>query len=63
MKYHLTIEHTYRIGLSFEADSIEEAEQRAADLASSIGEEIFSGDCEQDYALCDEDGATIIDWD
>lgn len=63
MKYHLTIERTYRIGVDFEASSDEEAEAKAAELANNVGDEIFSGDCEGDYALCDEKYRTIIDWD
>lgn len=63
MKYHLTIERTYRIGKEFEADSDEEAEAKAAELYKSVGNEIFSGDCEGDYALCDEEYRTVIDWD
>lgn len=63
MKYHLTIERTYRIGKEFEANSVEEAEAKAAELARNVGDEIFHGDCESDYALCDEDYRTILDWD
>ena len=63
MKYHLTIERTYRIGKEFEADSDEEAEAMAAELYKTTGNEILSGYCEGDYALCDEKYRTIIDWD
>ena len=63
MKYFLTVERTYRIGVEFEASNDEEAETKAAELANSVGDEIFSGDCEMDYALCDENDRTILDWD
>ena len=63
MKYCLTVEHTYRIGMEFEATSEEEAKAKAADLANNVSDEIFTGACEGDYALCDEGGRTILDWD
>ena len=63
MKYFLTVERTYRLGVEFEAANDEEAEAKAAELANSIGDEIFFGDCESDYALCDEESRTIFDWD
>lgn len=63
MKYRLTVERTYRIGMEFEATSDEEAETKAAELANNVGDEIFNGDCESDYALCDEESRTILDWD
>ena len=62
MKYKLTVERTYRIGIEFEADSEEYAEYKAAELAFGIGDKIFDGDCENDYALYDEEGRTIVDW-
>ena len=63
MKYHLTVERTYRVGIEFDAINDEEAEFMAADLYHNIGNEIFNGDVEGDYALCDAKGCTIIDWD
>lgn len=63
MKYYLTLERTYRIGIDFEASNDEEAEAKAAELANNVGDEIFSGDCEGDYALCDDCGRTLLDWD
>lgn len=62
-KYMLTVERTYRIGMEFEAATDEEAEAKAAELAEDIGDEIFLGSCESDYALCDENGRMIIDWE
>lgn len=62
MIYKLTVERAYRIGLEFEANSIEEAENMAASLANDVSDEIFDGDIENDYSLCSEDGVTIIDW-
>ena len=62
-KYLLTVERSYRMGLEFEASSNEEAEAKAAELAEDIGDEIFAGSCESDYALCDENGRMIIDWE
>lgn len=62
MKYSMTIERTYRIGIEFDASNDKEAEAKAEDLASSIGVEIFDGDCESDYTLCDECERVIIDW-
>ncbi len=62
MKYFLTVERTYRIGVEFEASNDAEAEAKAAELANNVGDEIFSCDCESDYALCDEADRTIIDW-
>lgn len=63
MKYYLTIERTYRISKEFEAKDNEEAEAKAAELVRNVGDEIFSGDCEGDYALCDENYHTLLDWD
>lgn len=63
MKYRLTVERIYRIGMEFEATNEEEAEAKAVELANNVGDEIFCGDCESDYALCDEEGSTILDWD
>ena len=63
MKYHLTVERTYRIGIEFESSDEKSAKAKAVALACNIGDEIFSGDIETDYALCDDEGKTIIDWD
>ena len=63
MKYFLTVERVYRIGIEFEASNEEEAEVKAAELANDVGDEIFSCYCESDYALCDERGRTVLDWD
>ena len=63
MKYFLTVERTYRIGMEFDAVSDQEAEAMAAELSNNVGDEIFCGDYENDYALCDENYRTILDWD
>ena len=62
MKYFLTVERTYRVGLEFEATNENEAEMMAVELSSNVGDEIFDGYCDSDYALCDESGRTIVDW-
>ena len=61
--FNVTVERTYRISKDFEAERIAEAEEIAVKIACNIGEEIFACDVETDYALCDEQGCTIIDWD
>lgn len=64
MKYHITVERTHRIGISFEADNNGEAAMKASELVGRFGDdEIFMGDCEIDYAVCDDNGRTIVDWD
>ena len=61
MKYSLTVERTYRAYIEFGASSNEEAMEKAAELSNNIGHEIFDWE-DQDYALCDEENRTIVDW-
>lgn len=60
-EYEVTIEHTYRVAKKFKAKP-SEVERMAENLADNIGKEIFDGDFQIDYALCDAEGKTIIDW-
>lgn len=64
MKYFITVEHTYRICVDLEADTPEEAEDKADEIRARLFDtgEIFTGDVTSDYSLCDETGRTIIDW-
>lgn len=64
-EYQLTIEYTYRMAVTFRANSNEEAEKLAEKIATSdeIMERIdMEGEREIDYALCDAGSRTIIDW-
>lgn len=62
MKYNVTIERTYRTAVTFEAANDKEAEAKANELADNIGDEIFEGTVESDWALCDAHGNLIVDW-
>ena len=60
-EYEVTVEYSYRLAKRFKAKP-SEAEQRADDISKEIADEILDGDFEVDYALCDDKGRTIIDW-
>ena len=66
MEYELTIECTQCIRRTFHAENDEEASSRASEL---FGTEVDSpvviadGIIKWDYAVTDETGRTIVDWE
>ena len=64
MIYSITMERTQRVAFSFTADSDDEALEKAAELIrTSTAADLEGGDEEHDYALCDEAGNLLVDWD
>ncbi len=65
MRYSVTLEQTRRFVISFDADSDDAAEAKAAQIneeATSVDFE--DGDEERDYALFNRDtNQLILDWD
>lgn len=62
-QYCITMERTLRISKWFEAASDEAAEEVAQSvLLETDASEFEDGDIEFDYAVCSEDGLTIVDW-
>lgn len=65
MKYHLTIEKTLSMGITFEAsddDAAEEIAQKIFDDVSNHPEILEDGYAEYDYALTDECYRDIVPW-
>lgn len=65
MEYNMTVERTLRIAVSFQAENDEDAEKKAAELFADMAAhpvKFEGGDVEYDYALCGENGRTVIDW-
>ncbi len=65
MKYHLTIEKTLSMGVTFEASDDTAAEERAQEIFDNVSnhpELIEDGYSEYDYALTDDCGRDLIPW-
>lgn len=65
MKYNMTAERTLRIAITFEAENDEAAEKKADEMLADMiahPENFEGGDTEHDYALCDDGGRTVVDW-
>lgn len=60
MKYYVTIEKTIRDGFEIEVDDSDEIENIVS-CRVETGKDYDLIDS-WDYAVCDEDGATVIDW-
>lgn len=65
MRYSVTLEQTRRFVISFEADSDDAAEAKAAQINEEATSEDFAdGDEERDYALFNKDtNKLILDWE
>ena len=64
MIYSITMERTQRVAVTFTADSDDEALEKAAELIrTSTPADFEGGDEEHDYALCDDAGNLLVDWD
>lgn len=64
MEYCITMERTQRVSIDFVADTDEEAWEKAQELYDmSTPVDFEKGSEEHDYALCDETGRTLIDWE
>ena len=65
MQYSITLEQIRRFVLSFEADSDEAAEARAAQISEEATSDDFAdGDEERDYALFNKNtNKLILDWE
>lgn len=64
--YLLTMERTERVGVAFYAYDDDDAEEQADRIYKDAMKDPsgFSGaEVEGDYAICDDDGRTILDWD
>lgn len=65
-EYQLTMERTERVYFTFRAPDDESAERMAAqiyDYAMDNPSWFAGGSVEGDYALCDDQDRTLIDWD
>lgn len=62
MKFFLTVEYTYRTATEFEADTMDDAMKKAEDLVSEMRSEVTVEEMQHDYALVDECGCTVVDW-
>lgn len=63
MRYCVTMERTTRIAQWFEATSDEEAKIIAEKIHDDMKPSDYeSGDEEQNYAICEETGRTVLDW-
>lgn len=65
MKYHLTIEKTLSMGVTFEASNDDAAEEKAQEIFDDVlknPELIEDGYSEYDYALTDGCYREIVPW-
>lgn len=65
MKIEITMEKSYRISKEFEAteEQIEMLSCGINPFQAELEAEIEDGTEEIDYAVCDENGETIVDWE
>lgn len=64
MNYCITMERTLRVAVQFEADSDDEAYEKAKEIYDkSEPADYDQGEEEHDYALCDGAGNLLVDWD
>lgn len=64
MKYCITMERTLRIAVNFDAANDDEAREKASEIFDNTSQDDFEqGSEEYDYALCDDTGRTIVDWE
>ena len=64
MIYSITMERTQRVAVTFTADNDDQAIEKAAELNRTAAPTDFEGgDEEHDYALCDDAGNLLVDWD
>lgn len=67
MKIEITMEKTVRVAMEFDVteEQFKLLENGENPFFDKMKKEIESGagDIEYDYAVCDEDGNTLLDWD
>lgn len=63
MKYCVTIEHTQRQQVWFEADTEDAARYAAGKIVDGFDSSSEFADEEWDYCVTDEDGLAIVFWD
>ncbi len=63
-KVEITVEKTVRLCKEFEVteDQLEELRTGINPFFGVFENDLYREDAEYDYAVCDEDGNTIVDW-